>query len=174
MWHEIVEIQSWCHTWFRISKSIFWTFLSIKSSFWTDKKNCKIGRNRILPLFNLFPFLHWMLGRKILKWQISLFAFDSFPSALRRKAKKARQMTDLGATLFYRKQSALKRFNASISGGLVIKYFYTVIETVFFSSGTVICHIPLHLPWFICPSTKDSPEKRTGCFINGTYSQTNF
>lgn len=63
----------------------------------------------------------------------------------------------------------IKRFNASIFLGLVIKYFYTVIETVF---CTVICHIPLHLPWFMPNTEKRNKSERnegfSGCLTNGT------
>lgn len=52
----------------------------------------------------------------------------------------------------------IKRFNASIFLGLVIKYFYTVIETVF---CTVICHIPLHLPWFMRGKEKEINRNET-------------
>lgn len=70
----------------------------------------------------------------------------------------------------------IKRFNASIFEGLVIKYFYTVIETVF---CTVICHIPLHLPWFIyvySPGREREREKSNqrrsnwDCLPNGTFT----
>lgn len=76
--------------------------------------------------------------------------------------ERLRQLLDKGATLFfcYRKQQykPLRRFNASISGGLVIKYFYTVIETVFCPSGLLLSPVALSPLWctVICQNVRFS------------------